>query len=83
MTGVQTCALPISEVNGTHIGTARSEGIIVSNTGGDILTVGPALFFTYRNYALKGGVAFVVWKSLNGLQANVPLEGIVAFEGHF
>ena len=73
----------LAEVNGRHIGAVRRAGANVSGSGGDIVTAGPALFLTYRNYALKAGVAIPVWWSMNGTQPDPGVQGIVALEGHF
>lgn len=73
----------LAEGNGRHIGTARTAGQDVPNTGGDIVTAGPAIFFTYRNYGLKAGVAVPVWWSLNGTEPDPGIEGVAALEGHF
>lgn len=73
----------LAEVNGRRFGAAERSGIEAPNTGGNIVTAGPAFFFTYRNYAIKGGVALPVWWSMNGTQPDPGIEGIVALEGHF
>lgn len=73
----------LAELNGRHIGAAHTANDAVPNTGGNVLTGGPAIFFTYRNYALKGGIAFPLWHSLRGTQPDPQLEGVVALEAHF
>lgn len=73
----------LMEVNGKHTGKSRRGNVILSNTGGDIISIGPAILFSYRNYMLKGGIAFPAEWSLNGSQSRPPVEGIIAIEGHF
>ena len=72
----------LAEVNGRHIGVATRDGRVVPDSGADVVTAGPAIFFTYRNYALKAGISFPLWWSRGGTQAP-EIEGVVAFEGHF
>jgi len=71
------------EVNGRHIGTTNANGVTLPNTGGDIVTMGPALLLSIRNYMIKAGIAVPVWWSTNGSQAAPSMTGVVAFEGHF
>jgi hypothetical protein len=45
--------------------------------------MGPALFFTYRNLAIKAGLSLPLWSALRGDAPPPGPEGVVAFEGHF
>ncbi len=40
---------------------SKLNGDIVQDTGGSYLAVAPTFFFTYRNFAVRGGVQFGVW----------------------
>lgn len=70
------------EVNGRHIGTARTGGLDLPNTGGEVVTMGPGILLSYRNYMFKAGVAVPVWRSLRGTQPNPGVQTIVGFEVH-
>jgi len=71
------------EINGRHTGKSRRGDKIIPDTGGNLITAGPAILFSYRNYMFKGGIAFPVTWSLNGSQSRPHTEGVIGIEGHF
>ncbi len=55
----------------------------VFNSGGDLFFVSPAFFFTYRNWAVKGGVQVPVYQNLYGSQPEVDYRFAFGVEFHF
>lgn len=63
----------------------RSEqfGQDVSDSGGDLLFISPGFFWTYRNWAVKGGVQVPVYQHLFGNQPEVDYRFALGVETHF
>ncbi len=57
-------------------------GVDVADSGGTRLFLSPSFFFTYRNWALKGGIQFPVDQDLNGNQPESDYRFSLAVESH-
>ena len=57
-------------------------GVDVADSGGTRLFLSPSFFFTYRNWALKGGIQFPVEQDLNGNQPESDYRFSLAVETH-
>ena len=57
-------------------------GVDVADSGGTRLFLSPSFFFTYRNWALKGGIQFPVDQDLNGNQPESDYRFSLAVETH-
>ncbi len=57
-------------------------GVDFADSGGNRLFLSPSFFFTYRNWALKGGIQFPVDQDLNGNQPESDYRFSLAVESH-
>ncbi len=57
-------------------------GVDVADSGGTRLFLSPSFFYTYRNWALKGGIQFPVDQDLNGNQPESDYRFSLAVETH-
>ena len=73
----------LAEVNGRRTGPSVRNGVELPERGGSIVTAGPSLLFSYRNYMFKAGFAHPVWHSPSGSQPDPGVRGFIAFEAHF
>jgi hypothetical protein len=56
------------ETIGEVTGSARHGGMVMSNTGGHVLMIGPTALLLYKAYGIGGGVLFPVYQRTNGRQ---------------
>ncbi len=57
-------------------------GVDIADSGGTRLFLSPSFFYTYRNWALKGGIQFPVNQDLNGNQPESDYRFSLAVETH-
>ncbi len=72
----------ILEVNGRIIGSSSRDGQPIQESGGRVVSVGPALLFSYRNVMFKAGWSIPVYKRRNGKSFEVEEEILLALEWH-
>lgn len=72
----------LTELNWISTQKSTIGGSTIDNSGGDQLFVSPGFFFTYRNWAVKGGVQIPVFQNLNGDQVKDNYRFALAFELH-
>ncbi len=51
------------ETTGNHFRKSFLNGDKIAQSGGSNLAVAPTFFFTYRNFAFRGGVQFGIWNN--------------------
>lgn len=56
------------ELNGTYSKKNVMNNQINPNSGGNIITLGPSLWFSTQKLILQAGIAFPIYQQLNGLQ---------------
>ena len=71
------------EMNYELFGRTRQAGRRVRDSGGQQLSVAPAFWLTYRNWALKGGIQFPVFQRFQGNQPEADFRVVLAIETHF
>ncbi|RMD62064.1 MAG: hypothetical protein D6826_08330 [Alphaproteobacteria bacterium] len=59
------------------------DGVALANTGGWELFVSPVIWWTYRQFAVRGGVQIPVAENLNGIQPSSDYRARVEFVYHF
>jgi len=57
-------------------------GVDVADSGGTRLFLSPSFFYTYRNWALKGGIQLPIDQDLNGNQLESDYRYSLAVESH-
>ncbi|RME02018.1 MAG: transporter [Calditrichaeota bacterium] len=70
------------ELNGNVLARDELNGQPLVNSGGQVLSLGPGLLFSYRNVMLKVGIGFPVLNNLNGDQESPQNEYVLALEMH-
>lgn len=70
------------ELNMEYNQKATISGNSIADTGGTKLFISPGIFWTIRNFAIKGGVQMPLYQSLNGLQTNDKYRFKIALEWH-
>jgi len=71
------------ELNGEFGQRARLNGSDLNNTGGKEWFISPGIFWTQRNFAIKGGVQIPIYSNLNGNQNKSDYRTKVSFEWNF
>jgi hypothetical protein len=71
------------ELSGEHRNKDRIDGSKDSDSGGDILYLGPTFLWSYRNWMIKGGIQLPVYQDLNGEQEDEDFRSVIAVEVHF
>lgn len=71
------------ELNGEFGQRARLNGSDLNNTGGEEWFISPGIFWTQRNFAIKGGVQIPIYSNLNGNQDKSDYRTKVSFEWNF
>jgi hypothetical protein len=59
------------------------KGTEIDDSGGNRLFVSPGFFFTYRNWALKGGVQIPVYQNMYGKQPDEDYRFSLSVELHY
>ncbi|NIA29914.1 MAG: hypothetical protein GWP06_08405 [Actinobacteria bacterium] len=70
------------ELNWEAMQPNKIDNQIVANSGGDQLFLSPGIFFTLRNWAIKGGLQIPLLQKLNGLQRETNYRYALAIELH-
>jgi Putative MetA-pathway of phenol degradation len=70
------------ELNWERARRDRLRGAALANSGGWELFLSPGIFWTYRNFAIKGGVQIPIARALNGSQAKSDYRALVTFQVH-
>ena len=73
----------MTELNWETQGKDELNGRKAQDSGGNQLFISPGFFFTYRNWALKGGVQLPIYQSLNGEQPEDDYRFSIAVEIHY
>ncbi len=71
------------ELNWERAGRDELNGAGLANTGGWELFVSPVLWWTYGQFAIRGGVQVAIARALNGNQASSDYRARVEFVYHF
>ena len=71
------------ELNWERAGRDTLNGAGLANTGGWELFLSPVVWWTYRQYAIRGGVQFPVAQNLRGIQATSDYRARLEFIYHF
>ncbi len=72
----------IAELNFESRDRKELFGVDAADSGGTRLFLSPSFFYTYRNWALKGGIQFPVDQDLNGNQPESDYRFSLAVETH-
>ena len=56
------------EAAGDKTGRALQDGRSLSDTGGNVVLLGPTMLLLYKAYGVEGGILFPVYQRTNGLQ---------------
>ncbi len=73
----------LAELNWESIMRDRIIGTKVENSGGNQLFVSPGFFFTYRNWAIKGGIQIPVYQDMYGEQPEDDYRYSFSVEIHY
>lgn len=73
----------LAELNWETFLRDKLDGLGVKESGGNLLFISPSFFFTYRNWAVKGGVQIPLYQSFDGNQPEEGLRFKMAVEVHF
>ncbi len=71
------------EANGRTQGRTTLNGQTVDASGGQVLSLAPAVMLSYRNVMLKGGVDVPIWESLNDPNESADVKILAALELHW
>lgn len=71
-----------AELNGELLMRNRLNGSEVANSGGNRLFLSPTFFFTYRNWAVRGGLQVPLYQNLYGSQPDDEYRFKLAVEAH-
>ncbi|NOY57845.1 MAG: hypothetical protein GXO75_02795, partial [Calditrichaeota bacterium] len=72
----------MAELNWESLQQNKIDGQIMANSGGDRLFLSPGIFFTLRNWAIKGGLQIPLWQKMNGSQRKTDYRYALAIEVH-
>ena len=70
------------ELNYQSLGRARRDGLVVPNTGRDVLFLSTGVWLTYRNHAFKPGIQIPVHTGERGEGSRPDWRFVVAYEVH-
>ncbi len=73
----------LAEVNWERLLRDESDGLNVKDSGGSLVFVSPSFFFTYRNWAVKGGVQIPTYKNLYDGQPEEDYRFKLTVEVHY
>lgn len=73
----------LAELNWETLMRNKLDGAHIEDSGGSLLFISPSFFFTYRNWAVKGGVQLPVYQYLYGEQPEVDYRFKLAIETHY
>ena len=71
------------EANGRTQGRTTLNGQPVDASGGQVLSVAPAVMLSYRNVMLKGGVDIPIWERVNDPNESADVTILAALELHW
>lgn len=71
------------EINWETLMRDELDSVDVKDSGGNQLFLSPTFFFTYRNWAVKGGVQIPVYQNLYGTQPEEDYRFKLAVEVHY
>ncbi len=77
-----TCML-LLEMNGIYTQKNKNHSIFDSNTGGNVIAVGPTLWFSTQKFIFQTGVLPVIYQSWNGHQPKLTALVNFNFEWKF
>ncbi len=72
----------MAEVNWESLMRDEFNGVDLNNSGGNRVFFAPSFFFTYRNWAVKGGVQIPLYQNLYGDQAEDKYRFKISVETH-
>jgi len=72
----------MAELNYQSLGRAQREGIVVPNTGRNVLYLSAGVWLTYRNHAFKPGIQLPVHTDDRGGASRPDWRFVVAYEVH-
>ena len=71
------------EANGRMQGRTTLNGQTVDASGGQVLSLAPAVMLSYRNVMLKGGVDVPIWERVNDPNESADVKILAALELHW
>ena len=71
------------EANGRTQGRTTLNGQTVNASGGQVLSLAPAVMLSYRNVMLKGGVDVPIWERANDPNESADVTILAALELHW
>ncbi len=72
----------MAELNYQSLGHARQDGLVVPDTGRNVLFLSAGVWLTYRNHAFKPGIQIPVHTSERGDGSRPDWRFVVAYEVH-